>query len=1459
MQEHHLGVTECSREEAWARGVGWSTSLCPAVPTGRGGTSGGVGLLTRSFRGLGLAPGRKEASLVDGRAAIWSWNGGGVPGGLIIANVYLECGMGMNDGNWDILKAVAEEVKVIGRPFVIGGDFQQSPKDLAEAGALNLFDEAEVVCASDGAGAAGGKCCTRGKWSTIDFFIVSRMLAPKVQGCELVLEAALRPHRPVALKLRRGGALPLQRALAGPRAFPRQRPVGPARPTTVSWTSASARVSAAKNVDELDEVVQEWFKAAEGWLLAEFDVDPAHAKWMQGRGGGARFRWERPQIKKMAGRAKTSTIARSWFWLADRLGELAQLSANATGGRWEHRQALLAKVAAWCAPTGQIDFRALWAARLGGLKEASDEQLKWWQGLALGIAEAEHDAFAVARRRDTRQWVKDICAGAAGVAHKVTKVPAGWRPDPHGGDDHGLRQPLGRQARVDELANQWRKDIWGTRAAKVMDEDFEGMVFGEMARPSAEAVRAAARKFPHHTGLGADQWHPRHFEWLPTSILEGWVDIMMKAESSGWIPSAMNMLTVVFIPKGAVGVRPIGLFTSSQRLWGKLRREVAERWERDHERGYWWGGSGRSVESCVWNQALNGEFAAATGRKAASIMLDLVKAYETLGHRMCAQRFRDAEVPMQYARWCLRCYAGPRVLRVDGAYSEVFSVDSSIVAGCAGATTLLKAVLMRTCDEAMARALEMATQVRLYVVVDDITIQGVSASDRSPESHAKFEQDLCMIVNGVTESLETDVGGTVSEDKSVVLGCDEVVVEKVLEGTGRRWTQAVAARNLGIDTSYSAPSAMTQKDRIANARARAGRFGFLRGFGGQVAAVVRSGPMASMVFGTAAQGAYDAALMKMRSAVGACAFGALGGASLTMKFMLSEIRDLDPVFVVTLAPLKAWAVEVWAGQVDTQRKMAVAFDAALKATDGGKNLELKAPGPTVAVLVALRRLGWRAESYQCWVTDGGVQLHLREACPRSVLMVCRRAIVRWQWQHVAARYPSEFEGLEVGGDLQPLKRALSTKGPLTAPQRQLLYCAASRRLWPESRRAAEGYQSSELCAACGDEKGTLRHALYRCPATAMSRCCQDLGPIEVFGAKSVEEHHLYSRGVLADVRHEAPPPCSSLEVVWDPASTKGYFEGHVYLDGSRLHGDDELLSRAGWGVVEVRVVNKMEARAWGPFVGLVQCIDAAEVQAATMAMKFGVPPLNLYSDSDFFVKGWRRGRQWCTSPGRAHADVWREFWRTLQDFGGENVVQVTKVKAHATLAMVEGGLVTEVDRWGNQLADEAAKRGAQCHPGLDEFFAKLHVRRVTSERCAHWLGVGLEAAQRTGSLPSELTMAQKMERPRQVAGKRVEVVRDATWHREQRQEHMTSGTHPTHSLHQVGEYVFCAVCGCYGAQKLFALSRPCEREATAARRYLLNRMLVGCHPRTGEHLGEVTRATAAEVLPLTATRRSHRA
>ena len=134
--------------------------------------------------------------------------------------------------------------------------------------------------------------------------------------------------------------------------------------------------------------------------------------------------------------------------------------------------------------------------------------------------------------------------------------------------------------------------------------------------------------------------------------------------------------------------------------------------------------------------------------------------------------------------------------------------------------------------------------------------------------------------------------------------------------------------------------------------------------------------------------------------------------------------------------------------------------------------------------------------------------------------------------------------------------------------------------------------------------------------------------------------------------------------------------------------------------------------------------------------------------------------------------MWKQFWTVVNDFGSE-AITVNKVKAHATQLMVESGVVSAVDRWGNSQADDAAKRGAAMHPSIAQARKDMQTSRFVAASCVQWLGVGLESAHRVGALPKELSAAQKSERPCQRAGRRVEVVPDELWWQERRQDHLT--------------------------------------------------------------------------------------
>ena len=82
-----------------------------------------------------------------------------------------------------------------------------------------------------------------------------------------------------------------------------------------------------------------------------------------------------------------------------------------------------------------------------------------------------------------------------------------------------------------------------------------------------------------------------------------------------------------------------------------------------------------------------------------------------------------------------------------------------------------------------------------------------------------------------------------------------------------------------------------------------------------------------------------------------------------------------------------------------------------------------------------------------------------------------------------------------------------------------------------------------------------------------------------------------------------PPPCEDDAPCWDPSSRQGYVAGNVYTDGSLMLGTDEQLARAGYGVAMIEEVGAWVARFHGAFCGSIQCIDAAELFAATQAIK----------------------------------------------------------------------------------------------------------------------------------------------------------------------------------------------------------------------------------------------------------------
>ena len=93
-----------------------------------------------------------------------------------------------------------------------------------------------------------------------------------------------------------------------------------------------------------------------------------------------------------------------------------------------------------------------------------------------------------------------------------------------------------------------------------------------------EEMRAVALSFPVDTAV-VDGASPRHFAYLSDACLKGFCRLLFLIELVGDFPPAARDLLVCLLPKPQGGVRPIGLYRSLKRLWGRCRRRFLRKWE----------------------------------------------------------------------------------------------------------------------------------------------------------------------------------------------------------------------------------------------------------------------------------------------------------------------------------------------------------------------------------------------------------------------------------------------------------------------------------------------------------------------------------------------------------------------------------------------------------------------------------------------------------------------------------------------------------------------------------------------------------------------------------------------------------------------------------------------------------------------------------------------------------------
>ncbi len=194
-QEHHLGPLEVPAKSSWALRTGWHSVFAPAAPGEGQGWKAGVAIFARPHLGLSLprvgshivVPHRAVAACVE------------PPGHRLttLVSLYLEDGKGIGKENLEHIAAVGNFIGYQGAdvPYIIGGDWQCKPEDLATTG-FACQTGGEIISSA----CPRGTCRSSRKASEIDYFVVHRMMAVGIQQVKTVEDARTRPHVPVAVE-----------------------------------------------------------------------------------------------------------------------------------------------------------------------------------------------------------------------------------------------------------------------------------------------------------------------------------------------------------------------------------------------------------------------------------------------------------------------------------------------------------------------------------------------------------------------------------------------------------------------------------------------------------------------------------------------------------------------------------------------------------------------------------------------------------------------------------------------------------------------------------------------------------------------------------------------------------------------------------------------------------------------------------------------------------------------------------------------------------------------------------------------------------------------------------------------------------------------------------------------------------------------------------------------------------
>ncbi|CAK0822456.1 unnamed protein product, partial [Prorocentrum cordatum] len=194
LAEHHLGKGKCDQEEKRLRSFGWRSggAWTPATPSARSdsGTHGGTCWLRRATyaTSVHLQGANHQSVFQDAHqdVSVVLWRFQGATFAFIVC--YLDCSIGLVGTNARKMTTLARNVKSLGVPWCLVGDFNATPEELARSGWL-LTLKARILT-PEGVNIT----CASGKGRMLDCVVVPDSFRPFPKRAKPVQKLPWGPH-----------------------------------------------------------------------------------------------------------------------------------------------------------------------------------------------------------------------------------------------------------------------------------------------------------------------------------------------------------------------------------------------------------------------------------------------------------------------------------------------------------------------------------------------------------------------------------------------------------------------------------------------------------------------------------------------------------------------------------------------------------------------------------------------------------------------------------------------------------------------------------------------------------------------------------------------------------------------------------------------------------------------------------------------------------------------------------------------------------------------------------------------------------------------------------------------------------------------------------------------------------------------------------------------------------------